>query len=130
MQDAATPPTISELFPRTPQELVVWKLMYSDSFMQWRQDLAACEQLDPAQYTAVEAHMTEWLIDLDRRMPGTVVYSNPNRDPTNPNYTLDIAVEVAGVPIGLLWHRYHAQVIDHAYRLRLGDDEILIRDWS
>jgi hypothetical protein len=123
MQRPETEP--AEIFPLTQQELVVWKLTYSDPTDDWRLAVATHAAREHSQYTAVEAEasMTKWLIELERAIPGTVVYSKADAP-----FELDIAIEVAGVPIGLLWHRYFEQIAENAHRLSQGDARVRVRN--
>ena len=122
---------MSELFPVTAEELVVWKLEYADSIPEWKHVVYTVKTYDPADYINPEAQVVKWLIDLERAVPTAVRYLPAAQCQEDNIHMEDIAFEsmavyVAGQYVNLMTDRFYEQVVNHRVRLAQGDDAIAI----
>lgn len=120
-----------ELFPRTEQELIMWKLEYADCIHEWKRLVHVEKNWDPADYIDSRATVTKWLIELDRAVPGAVVYKPACIVKEPALYLEDQAFEsmtvyVAGVYVDLMTAYYYHEVQKHAHKLANGNDSILL----
>jgi hypothetical protein len=112
---------MNELFPLTKQELVMWKLEYCADVAAWKRQIHCSISIDPTEYISIESHIVKWVIELDRTIPGTVVYV-PCGFATEADIYLEdialgsVAVYVAGVYTHLITNHQFSEVRENAHQ--------------